>query len=97
MKTSKSLLLDQFINENVYITTDLHSVVQMPEGEVVEAPLIIEGVMLDYDASYLLIGQLGRDSLELIRRDKVVGIKQAITLADEVMEDPDKPNKNEMC
>jgi hypothetical protein len=95
MKTSKSQLLDQLLNERVYITTDLTSAIQMPEGELVEAPLIVEGVILDYDCEFLLVGQLGRDSLELIRRDRVVGVKQ-ISEDQEIFDDPNRPDRGEM-
>lgn len=94
MRTFKSALLDQFLNERVYITTDLHSAVQMPEGEMVEAPLIIEGIILDYDSEFLLLGQMGRDSLEVIRRDRVIGIKQ-ISDTQEVFDDPERPENPE--
>jgi hypothetical protein len=93
--THKSALLDHFLNETVYVTTDLMSAVQLETGEMVEAPLILEGILLDYDASYFLVGQDNRDNLEIIRRDRVVGIKQ-ISETDEVMEDVSKPERSGM-
>jgi hypothetical protein len=74
--TKKSALLDQFYNEKVLITTDISNTIQLPEGELAEVPLMLEGMLLDYDADFLLIGAEGRDAIELIRRDNVISIKQ---------------------
>lgn len=74
--TKKSALLDNFLESLVQITTGQTAAVQGPDGEMLELPLAIEGTLLDYDSEYLLLGQAGRDALELVRRDSVLGIKE---------------------
>lgn len=95
VRTHKSALLDEFLKEQVYVTTDLLSVVHLPDGELVQAPLVIEGIILDYDADFLLLGHIGKDTIELIKRANVVGVKQT-SQAQEILDDPSTPRIGDM-
>lgn len=88
-------LLTAFIKDKLHITTSLMSAIELPNGEVVEAPWALEGILLDFDEMFLLLGQQDSDALELIALDKIVAMKQ-VSDADEVMRDPQKPHTGDM-
>lgn len=93
--TKKSILLDEFLNELCQINTGATAAIQTPDGEVVEVPMMIEGTLLDYDSEFLLVGQSGRDALELVRRESVIGIKQ-ISENEQIMELGPRPPDEEL-
>lgn len=94
-KTNKSVLLDQFLNEKVLITLDAHTVLQVSENETVEGPMMVQGVFLDYDQSFLLLGQEGRDAIEIIKRESVLGIRQ-INEGEEILAAMEPPSEDEI-
>lgn len=88
-------LLQDFLGDEVSVLTDMKSAVETPDGNVAEIPLIIEGIILDYDEEYLLIGSTESSTPELIHRDHIVNIK----IIDHVLEelrDPSRPDKKDM-
>jgi hypothetical protein len=91
VKKTQVALLTAFLKDKVHITTNLLSAIQLPDGEVVEAPWALEGYLLDHDETFILIGQDDNDALELIAIDKIVAVKQ-VFMADEIMKDPNKPS-----
>lgn len=90
-KTSQVALLTAFLKEKIHVTTSLLSAIQLPDGEVVEAPWALEGFLLDHDETFILIGQDDNDALELVAIQHIVALKQ-VTEADEIMRDPNKPS-----
>jgi hypothetical protein len=95
MADSKVSLLVQFLNEHVNITLDSKTAIQMESGEVVEVSMIADGVMLDFDDDFVLLGQEGKDSVELISRQLVLGVK-TVDVSDITMNDPDRPDRENM-
>jgi len=95
VKKAQPQLITCFLKEKVHITTSIVSSVQLPDGEIVEAPLILEGYLLDHDDMFVLLGQDNKDSLELIAIKDIIIIKQVVD-SDIVMEDPNRPPTEEM-
>jgi hypothetical protein len=73
----KKELLDDFIGEQVVIITDIKSVATTADGEMVEVPLVLEGMFVDYDSTFLLISYDQHTSPELIRKECVLSVKLA--------------------
>lgn len=88
-------LLTCFIKDKIQVTTNLTSTIQLPDGDMVEAPLVLEGILLDHDDMFILLGQENSNSLELLAISSIVAMKQVL-IEDEVMRDPGKPEMNEM-
>ena len=95
MADSKVSLLVQFLNEHVNITLDSKTAIQMESGEVVEVQMVTEGIILDYDDDFVLLGQLGKDGVELISRQLVLGVK-IVDLNEALTNDPDRPDRENM-
>jgi hypothetical protein len=50
--------------------------VQLPDGEVTDIPVMVEGILLDFDKSFILIGgATNPEEVELINRQSIVSIK----------------------
>lgn len=94
MADSKVSLLVQFLNEHVNITLDSKTAIQMESGEVVEVQMVVDGVLLDFDDEFILLGQEGKDGVELISRQLVLGMKVVDLI--ETMMDPSKPSRDDM-
>jgi hypothetical protein len=73
----KKELLDDFVGEEVLIITDIKTVASTADGEMVEVPLVLEGLFVDYDATFLLISYDQHSSPELIRKECVLSVKLA--------------------
>jgi hypothetical protein len=95
MKTNKSALLDQFLNEKVLITLNVHTAMQVSEAETVEGPMMVQGIFLDYDNSFLLVGQEGRDAIEIIKRDSILGIR-IVNEGEEILQAMGAPTDEEL-
>ena len=93
-KKAQISLLSALIKDKIHITTNLLSAIQLPDGDVVEAPWALEGYLLDHDDTFILVGQEDNDALELVAIQHIVALKQ-VTEADQVMRDPHKPNNSE--
>lgn len=96
MTASKMSLLEQnFIGENVSITTTLKQTVSTPDGEFIEVPLIYEGIILDVDKDSVLMDLAPNGAVRLIMLDKVVDVE--VMQEQKVQYDiPNKPNKRDM-
>lgn len=69
-------LLTDFLTFNVVIATDMRQSVQMANGDIAEIPLVVEGVLLDFDKDFILLGaNSDPDDVELLNRDMIVSIK----------------------
>lgn len=95
MADSKVSLLVQFLNEHVNITLDSKTAIQMESGEVVEVQMVVDGVLLDFDDEFILLGQEGKDGVELISRQLVLGMK-VVDLSEALVNDPDRPDRENM-
>lgn len=95
VKKAQPHLLMCFLKDKVKITTNLMSTIQLPDGELAEAPLVLDGYLLDMDDQFILLGQQNIDNLELIAINSIVALSQILP-EDEVMADPNKPKIDEM-
>ena len=78
-------LLNDFVTSSVIIATDLRQSVQLANGEIHEVPLVVEGILLDFDKDFLLIGSNSNpEDVELINRQMVVSIKPIDLMAEEM-------------
>lgn len=92
----KSMLLSDFVTEAVQVTTDISTVAYNEAGEMIEVPLAVEGILVDFDDEFILMGSEGDELPELINRNHVVAVR-LIDRISVMMSDPNKPPVGEMC
>lgn len=95
MAVKMSLLEQNFIGENVAITTTLKQAISTPEGEIVEVPMMYEGTVLDVDQSSVLLDLSPNGLIRLIMLDKIVDVEVVEESCVEI-DIPNKPNKRDM-
>ena len=95
MAVKMSLFEQNFIGENVIITTTLRQAVNTPEGDIVEVPLMYEGTVLDVDTNSVLLDLSPQGIIRLIMLDKIVDVEVADESRVEI-DIPNKPNKKDM-
>jgi hypothetical protein len=93
--TKREPLLNEFLGEEVIIMTDMITAVETPSGELAEIPLVIEGILTDYDEEFVLISATGTTIPELIRKTKIVNLRISDNIQ-QVMDDPGRPPKDGM-
>lgn len=84
-------LLRHLLNEHVAVLTTSKTLLATESGEYVEAPYTVEGLLIDYDEDYLLIGE----PPEIVNREQIVSIKLIDPIAS-AMDDGDRPKPSEM-
>ena len=92
---SKTSLLTQFLQETVSITLDSKTAIQLDTGEVVDVQTITDGTFLDFDDEFVLIGQEGKDSVELINRKLILSVR--LLDLNEIVSNEPRPPKGDMC
>lgn len=92
MVKKRKYLLADFISERVNVMLTSKNAVMLDSGEIAEVPMIIEGIFIDYDDEFILLGFEGVDAPELVDRRRIVSIKLGDRFS-EVMADPSKPKK----
>jgi hypothetical protein len=87
-------MLKEFLNEYVTIfMTGLNTQAQSAEGDLLDVPMVAEGLLVDYDINYLMISDAGGTIYSLINHDCI----GKIDIGEPVMEfDPSMPKKKEM-
>jgi len=91
---SKTSLLTQFLTEHINITLDSKTTIQMETGEVVDVQMLVDGILVDFDDEFLMLGQEGKDGVELIKRDLVLGVR-IVDPNEIIMNDASKPSSPE--
>lgn len=95
-QSANTNLLTQFLTEFMVIyLSDAKTTIQSESGELAEIPLIVEGVLWDFDSEYLLIGDDRKVQFSLINRDLIAKIDIVDRTAD-VMNDPSRPSTEDM-
>lgn len=89
-------LLDNFISEvvTIYLSEGSTSV-QTQDGDVAEIPLVVEGVLWDYDYDFLLVGDEQKVTFSLVNREFVIKV-DLLDRKMEAMLDPSKPDTESM-
>ena len=92
---SRSNLLKEFLGEMVLIfLKDMNTQISTDEG-VADVPLMVEGILRDYDDSFLLISDENEVTFSLVSMSCVGKIDMADNVADS-MKDPNRPKPSEM-
>lgn len=78
-------MLKHFVGEYILILTSSTMVVEGKE-HAEEVPVVFEGVLIDYDDNYLMIGTSEDAPAELVNRDMVLRISQSIEQQEELPE-----------
>lgn len=92
MVKRRRYLLTDLVSETVSIMLTSKNAVLLDNGEVAEVPVVLEGIFIDFDDDFLLLGYDGAEAPELVDRRRIVTIKIADKFS-EVMTDPSKPKK----
>lgn len=95
MAVKMSLLEQNFIGENVAVTTTLRQAVSTPDGDIVEVPLMYEGTVLDVDKDSVLLDLAPTGVIRLIMLDKIVDV-EVVEESRVELDIPNKPNKRDM-
>jgi hypothetical protein len=94
--SSSGSLLDEFLTEYcVFYCTEPITTIQTSEGELAEVPLVVEGVLWDYDPDFLLVGDEAKLSFSILSRKYIAKI-DIIDKRSEAMMDPNRPAKDSM-
>jgi hypothetical protein len=91
----KTRLLDDFLGEEVVITTTLMAAVQTENGDMAEVPHGIEGVLVDFDDEFILVGSNFQATPQIVNRYYVLSVS-LVDQTSEVMFDPSKPKITDM-
>lgn len=94
-KKTQVSMLTAFIKDKIRVTTTLMSAIELPDGNIVEAPIVVEGILLDHDENFILLGQQNDDALELVAIGTIAFMRQVL-VEEEVMSDSLKPAKDKM-
>ena len=97
MVKKRSSLLDEFLTERISVLTNVNQTVQLEDNQVADVPLILTGILVDYDEEFLLIAQ--EDSVEslpeLISRAQVISVRIEVDNVT-LVADPNTPQKKDM-
>ena len=84
-KVFKKKLLKDYVSENVVIATNLKQTLQTETGEMAEIPVIIEGILVDFDDTWVLLGNVNNvDDTELININLIGSIKPIDPMQDAI-------------
>lgn len=94
-KPIRTSLIEEFLGDNVLVSVkDMDVNISTEEGEGV-APMMLQGILVDYDSRFILLSDNTETSFSLINIDSVVKI-DTIDQDMEQLLDPNKPKQSEM-
>jgi len=95
-RSTNTNLLNQFLTEFVVIyLIEAKTPTQTEGGEYIEVPMIVEGVVWDYDEDWLLLGDDRKVQFTLINRDLIAKM-DIVDREAELLNDPNKPEIENM-
>lgn len=89
-----SNLLTQLLTETVIVyLANLVTTVSMEDGSMVEHPMIVDGILMDFDSDFILLDING--SVSVINIDSIAKI-DLLDAASVAMGDVDRPDRGSM-
>ena len=92
---TRTSLLEEFLGDNVLVSIkDMDVNVSTEEGEGI-APMMLQGVFVDFDDTFILLSDEGKTTYSLVNINSIAKI-DIINAVMEEMLNPDRPKVGEM-
>lgn len=91
----KSNLLETFIGEQIAVfVSGFNLEVVTEDGHPVEVPLVVEGLLLDMDDRFILVGTEDKSQINLVNISNIGKIELVDQNEPELLEKPDRSSMN---